>query len=79
MPMYELIDEGGAVIERRRTETAMPVGEGAAGEYARMRLAAEQPVDAPAAPILTAEALAAALEKKGVLNKAEIDAEKGKK
>ena len=30
-------------------------------------------------PTLTVESLAAALEKKGVLNKAEIDAERGKK
>jgi len=30
-------------------------------------------------PVLTAEALAGALEKKGALTKAEIDAERGKK
>lgn len=43
MPLYELIDEGGAVIERRAYPEAVTVGDGAAGEFARMRLAAEQP------------------------------------
>jgi len=43
MPLYELLDDQGDVIERRWRETGIDVGEGAPGEFARMRLAAAQP------------------------------------
>ena len=53
MPLYELLNEAGAVIERRRTATPVRVGPGAEGEYANMRLAAVQPDDTPPPPEAT--------------------------
>jgi len=43
MPLYELLNEAGEVIERRACPAGTLVGEGAPGEYARMRLGAVQP------------------------------------